>query len=540
MVVNRSMPRGETRRILSPLMAGTAFVIALVGAGFSGTPASSAFGVRTESGRVTGVRENGAIVFKGIPFAAPPIGARRWAPPQPPVAWAGVRRADRFSHVCMQKGMYPPDAPAEPMSEDCLYLNIWVPASGAHGRLPVMVWIYGGGLENGSASTPLYWGDRLTRKGVIVVTANYRLGVFGFLAHPDLTTESVHHSSGDYGLLDQLASLNWVKRNIAAFGGDPDRITLFGQSSGSISISVLATSPLATGLFQRAIGESGGLLEPMEIAPAFTLAGAEQDGQSFVKRAGAATIAQLRRRPAADLMKTPFDAHLIIDGYALKQSPYDAYRQGNQNNVALLLGSNSDEGQTFIAGRAITPGNFTRELERDFPDVLVSSIKPESGPTSASARSSAAAFERDMRFRWDMWKWASLTADAGHNKVFFYQFIRVPPYSPGAKYFGQGASHGMEMPYVFDHLDQERLAWTSHDRDLTTDMSSYWTNFARSGDPNGSGLPRWPEYKTSVRSLMLLGDEIGQDTLRNREMLDRIDTVYSRFRHRSAPSAPQL
>jgi para-nitrobenzyl esterase len=510
---------GMKCRIASSLMVAVAF-------GGRATTPSPAVRVQTDSGLVEGVQEDAAVVFKGIPFAAPPVGDRRWRPPQAPSPWTGVRKADRFSPVCVQNGSYPPDAPPEPVSEDCLYLNVWVPIAEKREKLAVMVWIYGGGLQNGSASTSLYAGDKLARKGVILVTANYRLGVFGFLAHPDLTSESEHHSSGNYGLLDQIAALSWVHRNIAAFGGDPDRVTVFGQSSGSISISALATSPLAKGLFQRAIGESGGLFEPLDLAVGFKLPGAEQEGKSFASRAGATTLAALRRRPATELMKTPFDAHLIVDGFALAQPPYDAYRKGQQNDVALLLGSNADEGQTFIADRTITVENFTRELDRDFPDGLVRLIGPQPGTTDSQARASAAAFERDMRFRWDMWTWARLGMNAGRRKVFFYQFSRVPPYRAGDKYFGWGASHGMEIPYVFDHLDQQALPWTIQDRRLASAMSSYWTNFAKFGDPNGSGQPFWPEVTSSSQQVMQLGAEIKPEALQNEDALKRIDRVY--------------
>ena len=486
--------------------------------------------VSTESGLVEGVREHGTLVFKGIPFAAPPIGELRWRAPQAVHRWVGIRKADRFSSVCMQQGSYPPDAPAEPTSEDCLYLNVWIPAGAQKAKLPVMVWIYGGGLENGSASTPLYAGDRLARKGVIVVTANYRLGVFGFLAHPDLTRESAHHSSGNYGLLDQIAALRWVKRNIAAFGGDPGRVTVFGQSSGSISISALTTTPLARGLFQRAIGESGGLFEPIDVAPGFSLSGAEQDGSALVSRAGANSVEELRQRTAADLMKTHFDAHIIIDGFVLPQSPYDAYQKGQQTNVALLLGSNVDEGEAFIADRTITVKNFTRELSRDFPDALVHALALEPGTTDMQARAAAAGFERDMRFRWDMWTWARLASTGGGSKVFFYQFSRVPPYGAGEKYFGRGASHGVEMRYVFDHLDQEQLPWTTQDRRLASDMSAYWTNFAKSGDPNAPGLPAWPGFDVSSQRTIQLGDDIRPEAFRNDDLLTRIDRLYAGLR----------
>ena len=217
--------------------------------------AVSAASVRTQSGLIEGIEESGSVVFKGIPFAAAPVGPRRWRAPEPPAPWSGVKSADRFSPICLQPGAYPENAPPEPMNEDCLYLNIWTPAhASSQAKLPVMVWIYGGGLLNGTGSTPLYAGDALSRRGVIIVTFNYRLGALGFLAHPDLSSESPQKVSGNYGHLDQLAALSWVKENIAAFGGDPENVTVFGQSSGAISISALIASPLAKNLFQRAIG----------------------------------------------------------------------------------------------------------------------------------------------------------------------------------------------------------------------------------------------------------------------------------------------
>ncbi len=241
---------------------------------------SVAFGkpVVTSSGAVEGRREGSLIVYKGVPFAKPPVGDLRWREPQPAEHWTGVRQADKFAPACMQTGVSMPGEAVPEVSEDCLYLNIWSPANRSSARLPVIVWIYGGAYTNGSASMPLYHGDRLARKGVIVITIAYRLGVLGFLAHPELTRESPHHSSGNYGLMDQIAALEWVRQNAAAFGGDPDRVTIAGQSSGAISVSALMASPRARGLFQRAIGESGGLFEPKQLAPGYLLANAELDG----------------------------------------------------------------------------------------------------------------------------------------------------------------------------------------------------------------------------------------------------------------------
>lgn len=492
--------------------------------------------VQIEGGLLEGVTESAARTFKGIPFAAPPVGSLRWRPPQRPPAWPGIRKADTFSPVCPQRGAYPPESPPEPASEDCLYLNVWMPGQPTAEKLPVMVWIYGGALENGSASTPLYAGDELARRNVILVTANYRLGVLGFLSLPELSKESEHGVSGNYGLLDQIAALQWVQRNIAAFGGDPNRVTVFGQSSGSISISALIASPLARGLFQRAIGQSGGLFEPIELDSGFWPDGAEAEGQDFAQRSRGATLAALREMPAEELLKTPFNAHFVVDRYVLASSPFDAYKDGTQNDVDLLVGSNADEGQLFLAGKTVTVDNFKQVLEDDFSGLIVRLMAPSPSGGDADARALAVAFESDMRFRWDMWTWARLAANAGKAKVFYYQFSRSPPFAEGNRYFGLGATHGMEMPYVFDHLSQQPLAWMPQDRTLASVLPAYWTNFATTGDPNGPGLPIWPDFRSAALQVMVLGDAIHPQQIPNEDRLRHIDRVYAvvRFvnRHR--------
>lgn len=524
------------RRIDGHCLARQALAFLLAVAAGS-TSTASAVPVLTESGPLEGVQQNDIRVFKGIPFAAPPLGELRWRAPQAASAWTGVRHADQFAPICMQHGSYPEDAPPEPMSEDCLYLNIWAPQDAKDGTLPVMVWIYGGGLLNGSSSTPLYAGDMLARKGVIVVTFNYRLGVLGFLAHPELSRESPHQVSGNYGLLDQLEALRWVHRNIAAFGGDPNQVTVFGQSSGAISISELVTSPLASGLFQRAIGQSGGLFEPVELSDDFNLVGAEQTGEDFVARSGATSLRALRAMPASELIETRFVPHAVIDGYVLPQTPYDAYREGRQNDVDILIGFNAREGRYFLPDdREITAGNLKQELGKDFPSLLVSLIGPKTVANDEEALAAYIAFEGNMRFGWDMWTWARLQAAAGKRNAFLYVYSRALPYRPGDEYFGWGASHGMEMPYVFDHLDQQTLPWTMQDRRLASAMSTYWTNFAKSGDPNGPGLPIWPKYTSTKTQAMLLGEGLAPGSVPAEADLERIDRAYraARFLARNA------
>lgn len=482
----------------------------------TGTPV-----IKTDRGLVQGVPEGDLVVYKGLPFAAPPTGELRWQAPQTAKAWAGVKSLDHFSPRCMQQQMYPSNAPAEPMSEDCLYLNLWVPPHPPGKKLPVMVWIYGGGLDGGSGSTPLYAGDVLAQQGVIVVTFNYRLGVFGFLAYPELALESPTHTTGNYGLLDQIAALRWVHRNIAAFGGDPSRVTVFGQSSGSISISALSVSPLAKGLFRYAIGESGGLFEPMNLSPNLTENGAEQDGLAFAKRAEASSMAALRRMPAEALMKVPFTPAIIIDGSVINEPPIDAYRQGRITPSAFMIGSNQNEGVIFLRGKKVTPRNFDRVLGNDFPSWAIKLAAPSPGNTPATAYAAAAKFEGDVRFHWDMWTWARATSRDG-KPVYLYRFDHPTPCAPEEGCI-EATRHGDEMPYVFGH-DLEHT-WSAQDHELSQLMVRCWTHFAETGSPNGCGLPDWTTYG-SQPAMMVIGDHPHLAPVQSDFTMKRLDRLY--------------
>ena len=393
--------------------------------------------VMTESGMISGVSASGLSVYKGVPFAAPPVGDLRWRAPIPAAPWIGTRKADAFAPACMQVGVSMPGETPPVVSEDCLYLNLWTPAKTAHEHLPVIVWIYGGGYINGSASMPLYWGDRLARKGVIVVTIAYRLGPLGFLALPELTQESPHHSSGNYGLMDQIAALGWIQRNIAAVGGDPKNVTIAGQSSGSISVSILMASPLARGLFQRAIGESGGLFEPLQLGPKFLLANAEHDGEKYAVSLGAPALKELRQLPASLLTGNAGGiVHPVIEPYVLPLSPYEAFTSGHQNDVPLLIGSNTEEARALIDVSHETAATFDSDLEQSVGQLPPALVAAYPHATDEETRQARLGLERDLRFGWDMWAWARLQAGTGKSPVFYYSFRQQPPFPADSVYAG--------------------------------------------------------------------------------------------------------
>jgi para-nitrobenzyl esterase len=497
-----------------------------------GCASASAATVSTEAGLVDGVRQNDLTVYKGIPYAAAPLGPRRWRAPQPAEAWKGILAASRFAPACMQTGVSMPGETPPKTSEDCLYLNIWVPARIPDARLPVMVWIHGGGWTNGSASMPLYWGDQLARKGVVVVTFGYRLGPFGFLALPELANESSHHASGNYGLLDQIAALAWVKRNIAAFGGDPGRVTIFGQSAGSDSVSILMASPLAKGLFARAIGESGGLFEPFKLAPGYLLANAERQGEAYMASLGVKSLAALRTLPASGLLKGGAGtvSHPVLDSYVLAESPYDAFVEGKQNDVPILIGSNEGEARSLVQDLdAVKANTYESEITKHWGALPKPLYDQYPHATDAEARQARLDFERDLRFGWDMWAWARLQAKAGKGPVFTYHFSHDPPFPRDSVYDGWGASHFAELWYTFDHLDQEPWKWSAQDRTLAADMSSYWVNFARTGNPNGAGLPTWPDFRVNGQ-VLCLDDPISAGPVADQKSLATFDSVYDQVR----------
>ncbi len=485
--------------------------------------------VRVENGQLSGIAGSspGVRVFKGVPFAAPPVGDLRWRPPKPAANWDGVRKAAEFSPVCMQtpyaEGSLYWFKP-QPVSEDCLYLNLWTAAKSAQDHNPVMVWIHGGALTRGAGSLDVYNGEELAKKGVVVVTINYRLGIFGFFAHPELTQESGHNASGDYGLLDQLAAVAWVKKNIAAFGGDPQRVTVFGESAGSWSVNYLMASPLARGLFQRVIGESGGVFEPMR-----TLAAAENEGIKIAHSLGANSVRDLRAESAQDLLRASDAAMPNIDGWFLPEDVYSIFAGGKQNDVPLLVGSNADEWKSLATWPANGTSQIFIEQLRRRPGVNVDAfLKAYPAGSNAQAEESFYALGRDTVFGWEMRTWARMQSKTGKSGAYLYYFSRVPPGPDSARY---GAFHASEIVYVFHNLKMIDAPWEDADRKLSDAMSSYWVNFAATGDPNGADLPKWPVYSNRADLAMGLGDKIAPEPTPHKAQLDFLDVFFGHLRN---------
>jgi para-nitrobenzyl esterase len=499
--------------------------------------------VHTTSGLVSGISGStpGMRVFKGIPYATPPLGELRWRPPQPPRSWEGIHKAEAFGPECMQS----PNAMGgpfrdlrqkrEPISEDCLYLNIWTPASSPEKRLPVMVWIYGGGFKGGSSSLPYYDGEALAKKGVVVVSFNYRVGVFGFLAHPDLIAESPHHAAGDYGLLDMVGALGWVRDNIAAFGGDPQRVTIFGESAGSLAVSYLMASPLAKGLFQRVIGESGAGVEG-SLSP-WPLAKTEHEGIKFAQSAGAKSIAELRAMPA-DQLYSACEAFVKVnggwrssywpdvDGWFLPDSPYHLFAAGKQNDVPLLTGTNADEGSFFL--QPVSAEKFIEQANSRFGDQAPEYLKLYPVDSAQKVLPSEIASETDDMFAAAARTWVDLQSRTGKSQAYLYFLSRVPPMPDAPRY---GAFHGADLFYVFGAMNYHPdWAWTPIDSRLSETMISYWVNFATRDDPNGKGLPRWPVYSEKTHLVIQLGDRVEAVHLPHQARLDFWDEFFAKER----------
>jgi para-nitrobenzyl esterase len=491
-------------------------------------PLSAAEQVRTDAGILEGTTgSEGVRVFRGIPFAAPPLGALRWKAPQPVAKWSGVRKAAEFGPRCMQGRIYSDmvfrdNGP----SEDCLTLNVWTPAKSAREKLPVMVWIFGGGFMAGGTSEPRQDGENLARRGVVVVSMNYRLGVFGFLAHPELTKESDRRASGNYGLMDQRAALDWVRWNISSFGGDPGNVTIFGESAGAFSVSAQMASPLARGLFHKAIGESGAMFSATLAAR--SLADTEQTGVKFAVSAGAGSLADLRAKDASELLElarkqTGVRFSPNIDGYFLPESPLAIFTAGKQSRVPLLAGWNADESnyRAFFNKLEPTLGNYRARVREQFGDRADELLKLYPASNDEEAQRSAADIAGDQFIGYSTWKWMDVHARTGQAPLWRFRFEQAPPATPS-----RGAYHSAEIEFVFGALASKDLPWRPEDHKVSDLMMSYWSNFAKKANPNGAGLPAWPRYEAATGWQILhirTNPNVTPDPHRGRyEVLDRL------------------
>jgi para-nitrobenzyl esterase len=484
---------------------------------------------RVTGGEVSGGTENGVAVFKGIPFAAPPVGPLRWKAPAPVHAWSGVKKADAFADACMQ----PPHSQGNtaPVSEDCLYLNVWTPAASAREHLPVIVWIHGGGYVGGSTSIGMYDGSGYAHKGVVLVSLAYRLGPYGFLAHADLSRES-GHGSGTYGIEDLLAGLKWVQKNAAAFGGDPRNVTVFGHSAGSGAVSILAASPLAKGLFQRVIAMSGASFAPLQTTEEGasglsipTLKLAEQTGATFLSRLGAKSIGEARSLSAESVQAGTGGGlafRPVADGYVLPTDPYTLYQEGKFNDTPVLLGHTSDETLVFGGPKSVTPAEFEAQIKKQFGEQAAAVLAAYPHATDAEALSAARHVRNDTQFGWQMWTWAREQSKQGKGKVFSYYYNHHAPQA-------EGSGHGSDLASHFQTL-AIRGTPKKEDLALSDIISSYDINFAKTGDPNGPGLPQWPAFTDQNQQVMVYEETASARAYPLLEKARVLDRYFERLR----------
>lgn len=493
--------------------------------------------VITSKGKVLGALDEAAGVysFKGIPFAAPPVGDLRWKAPQPLPPWSGVREAVRFGPRAMQLPLFGDmNFRSNGMSEDCLYLNVWTPDPSTRARLPVLVYFYGGGFVAGDGSEPRYDGAQMARRGIVAVTVNYRLGVFGFLAHPELSAESPQHSSGNYGYLDQNAALRWVRDNIAAFGGDPDQVTIAGESAGSVSANAQMVSPLSQDLIARVIGSSGSLLG---IFLPIALEEAEQAWLAFARKAGAQSLAELRAMPAQKLLRATKGMALwefcgVIDGYFFPKSPYEILAAGEQAQVPLLIGWNSEEQnyRGLLGRRKPTPENYAAVVRALYGAQADEALKLYPGTTTAQVEQSATELAGDRFVIHSAWMWADQQRRSGGPLFRYYYTHPRPPMVPemGDAVAGlaggvirkpqaaaraatmppaKGAAHSADIEYALGNLATNRVyAWTAEDEQVSALMQACYANFVKNGDPNGPGLPAWPRADQGAEMQYMVWD----------------------------------
>ena len=502
--------------------------------------------ITLDSGKVRGLllgEKKDIESYKGIPYAAPPIGDLRWKAPQPPAKWEGVRDAFTFGAACPQRvpammKAIPQMAINAPYNEDCLFVNVWTPTERTDKKLPVLYWIHGGGYTMGAASQPAYDGEKLARLGCVVVSINYRLGPFGFLAHPALSKESDRNVSGNYGLLDQIEGLQWVKRNIAAFGGDPNHVMIFGESAGGGSVLSLMVSPLAKGLFHAAAAQSapemdlGMLRQEREGRPS-----AEAEGVKLIEKCGlteSATTADMRKLDADFLVKTfpslevdgnfelnlkglPLPIAPIVDGYVIPTEPNIAFAEGKENKVPMIVGNTRDEMSMFLMGTKTPtdPAIYLKELKEDFGELAEAMSTAYPASTGKEIRAAIMELVGDAMFV-SQSRYAARTHASSGNKSYRYEFARG---SKQGLLRAMGAHHGSELAFLFQIPAQP----DETDKAISNAMGHYWINFAATGDPNGKDLPPWPSYTADTDEVVQFGDEVKTLKQHRKEKLDTLD-----------------
>jgi para-nitrobenzyl esterase len=481
----------------------------------------------TNAGKVAGFKEGNINVFKGIPFAAPPVGDLRWKAPQPIKPWSGVKDCIQFAASPVQGEPIPFMCwseefliPKKPIDEDCLYLNVW--AKNTPVKKPVLVYIYGGGFRTGGAGCAIYDGKEMAEKDVVFVSINYRVGVFGFLAHPQLTKESGYGASGNYALLDMIAALKWVKQNIAAFGGDPNQVTIAGQSAGAFAVNHLCATPLAKGLFKGAIAQSGGSLLTSTLRPTTSLQQAENMGLDFAKHFKVSSIQDLRKISAEDILKSNQGlSYPIEDGYVLPSSIADIYSNGKQNDIALMLGWNLDD---KVTGPPVNAEAYKQQLQKQFGTNAEKVLQYYPATNDAIAAASQDNLSRDGFFGVQGYAWANAQLDKGKSKVFIYNFNRkLPAYSAASNF---GAFHTGEVPYVFNNLKTVNRPWEDIDIQLADQLSSYWANFVKTGNPNGGNLTYWPAYTTEKDQVLVIDQQTSATKMPFKDGLRILSTLY--------------
>ncbi|MCR9226537.1 MAG: carboxylesterase family protein [Flavobacteriaceae bacterium] len=461
--------------------------------------------VQTQNGKVEGYSNGEVQIFKGIPFAQPPVDELRWKAPRPVHNWEGVKQAKEFGPSPIQNRPEPFlcwteefIAKPEPLSEDCLYLNVWTPTKGKDQKLPVFVWIYGGGLSSGSANCDIYDGQQMAEQGVVFVSLNYRVGVLGFMAHPELSKESGHDASGNYGFMDQLEGLKWIRKNIAAFGGDPKNVTIAGQSAGSFSVNAQIASPLASGYFNKAICQSGGILGGRLMQD---LATAEEQGLRFMKSANATSIAELREMPAVQLQELSNNSNLgrfgvVLDNYFLPKDLFEHFKTGKQNQVKVLTGWVTGDANLLPMGE-VTMESFTSMANERFGGNSDEFLKMFPAGNNEEALQS----QQKMNLLSFAGLPSYLLGTYMDRDVWLYEFTHVPTDKPGFPNYG--AFHTSEVPFALHTLDQWDRSWQAEERKLEDQMSAYWVNFAKTGNPNGEGLPQWSSYNQNEGKLLI-------------------------------------